>query len=65
MEASPKFPVPEPSLISVMPIPLFSSYLFEEIDGGILYYLNEITAGKKPTKDILSELAIEWDKRSF
>jgi len=65
MEANPKFPVSDPSLISVRPIPLFSSYLFDEINGGILSTLKEITAGKRTTKDILSELATEWDKRLF
>ena len=65
IESFPKFPVPEPSLISVQPLPLFSSYLFDEIDGGILSTFKEITAGKRTTKDILSELAIEWDKRLF
>jgi len=65
MEATPKFPAPEPSLISVRPMPMFFSYLFEEIEGGILVTLNEITAGNRTTEDILSELAIEWDKRLF
>jgi len=65
MEANPIYPVPEATRISLRPIPMFYSYYFEEVDGGILSTFNEITAGKRTTAEILSELAVEWDKRLF
>jgi multiple sugar transport system substrate-binding protein len=59
MEADPRFPVPEQSLISARPLPM--SYSMSDMNNEFLLAMKRITEGYMTTQEALDDLAMKWD----